>query len=620
MNDTQFDNFFNDRFKDHAVPVPAGLWDKVVEGQFDRFIGSKLRDAEAPVPNADALWEKINDKLFDQFVGGSLQQTESPVPEGLWDKIADKQFDHFVSGTLEQTEAPVSAGLWDKIADGQFDAFVAGKLKDHEAPVPEGLWKKIMPEEEDDDKVIFWWFRYPAAAVLLLGLLTAGAVGGYFYFKHQQEADTAVKIETATPAANSISNQQEPQPVNNNSGATAKDDKTPTLSSSGNSIPSADDNAENKTNANNASETLSRKGTEPGNTPSFNNNELNGASVTGIRRKKTIDLRPVNGHTGNDLTQNAYDPFLDKNNKTLVTDDQTEEIESYPDRLRVSGLTMPSGLYSNSLSQTLFEKQLSGNNHASQFKNVIICPSDNKNRNTDWFLEAYASPDIPFKSFNNVSASQLYLLKKDSAESMQVSYTAGLRLVKPITDNFLVKAGLQYSQINQKYVYRTENEVKTTTVVTVRTIIRAPGDTVVVQDTSVLQTVGFRTNTVRNRFRTIDVPLTVGYQFGDDDLKIGINAGVVVNLSSWYQGVILDSSLATVPMNKNGNGVYKTNIGLGLIGGISVIKRLSDDMQVFFEPYFRYNLSNMTTNQAIYQQKFSVGGLSLGLRLNLNRK
>jgi hypothetical protein len=84
--------------------------------------------------------------------------------------------------------------------------------------------------------------------------------------------------------------------------------------------------------------------------------------------------------------------------------------------------------------------------------------------------------------------------------------------------------------------------------------------------------------------------------------------------------VILDSSLATVPLNKTGNGVYKTNLGLGLYAGVSVTKKLGEDLHIFLEPYFRYNLSNMTNTGAAYNQKFSVGGLSVGLRLNLNRK
>lgn len=576
MNDTQFDDFFNDKFKDHAVPVPAGLWDKVVEGQFDQFVGSSLKDAEAP------------------------------VPDGLWDKINDKQFDGFVAGTLAGAVAPVPAGLWDHINDGQFDRFVAGKLSDHEAPVPAGLWEKVRPKEEEDDKVGFLWFRYPAAAILILGLLTAGVWGGYLYFSSHNQQATESPISKSVPATQ--------EPAGNTPG-----NATPP---SENATPAATAPATDNTTATTNNRSLLPPTTGNTNTT---DNRLAGSpqqdiTVSGIHRKKGIELlKPVNP-AGNNLTNTAYDPFLNKTHaadRTLATEDDSELIEPYQQNL-LPAFTIPT-LTGYDMLQNLQDKQLSTLNHTNQFKNIIICPADSR-RNTDWYLEAYVSPDLPFKSATNVSASPLYMLKKDSSESMQVSYSAGLRLVKPITDNILLKAGVQYSQANEKYVYRTENEVKTTTVVTVRTIIRAPGDTVIVQDTSVLQTVGFRNNTVRNRYRSFDIPLTVGYQFGNEDLTFGINAGVAVNISSWYQGVMLDSSLAIVPLNKTGNNVYKTNIGLGLIGSFSVVKKMSEDMHVFFEPYFRYNLSNMTTEQASFKQRFSVGGLAIGLRINLNRK
>lgn len=578
MNDTQFDDFFNDKFKDHAVPVPASLWNKVVEGQFDQFVGKTLQDAEAP------------------------------VPEGLWDKINDKQFDGFVAGTLSGATAPVPDGLWDRISDGQFDQFVAGKLTDHEAPVPAGLWEKVRPEEEDDDKVGFLWFRYPAAAVLILGLLTAGAWGGYLYFSSQNQKATEAQISKSVPA------------TKESAGTTPGNANTPSGNQAPVTTPATNNNNTTPTDKNNDANRSTQ-------TPAGNatDNRLTGSvsqdvTVSGIRRKKGIELlKPVNP-AGNDLTNQAYDPFLNKTNatdRTLASADDDEPIEPYQQNL-LPAFIIPT-LTGYDMSQNLLDKQLSTLNHTNQFKNIIICPADSK-QNTDWYLEAYAAPDLVFKSVSNVSASPLYMLKKDSSESMQVSYSAGLRLVKPITENILLKAGVQYSQANEKYVYRTENEVKTTTVVTVRTIIRAPGDTVIVQDTSILQTVGFRNNTVRNRYRSFDIPLTVGYQFGNEDLKFGINAGVAVNISSWYEGVMLDSSLAIVPLTKTGNNLYKTNIGLGLIGSFSVVKKMSEDMHVFFEPYFRYNLSNMTTQQASFKQRFSVGGLAVGLRINLNRK
>ena len=49
MTDIQFDDFFNDKLRDHQASVPPGLWDKVKDSQFDQFFGDKLKDASSPV-------------------------------------------------------------------------------------------------------------------------------------------------------------------------------------------------------------------------------------------------------------------------------------------------------------------------------------------------------------------------------------------------------------------------------------------------------------------------------------------------------------------------------------------------------------------------------------------
>jgi hypothetical protein len=633
MNDSQFDDFVNDRLNEYAAPVPAGLWEKVAEGQFDQFIGGKLRDHIAPVP--EGAWDKISEGQFDQFVGNKLKDHTAAVPEGMWDKVADGQFDSFIADKIEPAEAPVSAGLWDRIADGQFDSFVAGKVKDHAAPVPAGLWEKIHPEE-DDDRVAFWWFRYPAAAVLILALLTAGAWGGYMFFtKKKDNAETSQtnpsKNNTAVPSLT------ENIPGNNNANAVlppvAKDEKENAATDHNNNDqpvldPSANHPKENIAGSKNGLDKSS-------NSNSINNRQLIVDKTAGSLsnsnhpdEKNTVvrngnELRlapPSNKNNGiitnpNDILVSKTGTAVAKNDDNSVSGNNGDDITIEPYQPGFSeAATVSHAKYQLS---DLSGKQLSAGNR--KFKSVIICPSD-KGRNTDWFLETYLSPDIAFKSVSNVSATPLYMLKKDSSEHSRIGYSAGIRLVKPITDNILLKAGIQFTQTNEQYIYRTENEVKTTTVVTVRTIIRAPGDTVIVQDTSVLQTAGYKTNTVKNRYRSFDIPLTVGYQFGDEDLKFGINAGVVVNLTSWYQGMVLDSTYANVPLTKQGNGIYKTNIGLGLIGSVSIVKRLSDDLHVFAEPYFRYNLSDMSTAQSGFKQRLGIGGLALGLRFNLNRK
>ncbi len=652
MNDTQFDDYFNDKLKDFAAPVPAGLWDKVAEGQLDQFIGSSLRDAEAPVPAglwdkiSDAqfdnfigdqlygqtvpvsagLWDKISDGQFDNFVGGQLQDHQAPVPADMWDRVSDGQFDSFIGEKLYDHTAPVPAGLWDNINDAQFDQFVAGQFKDHESPVPAGLWEKVKPEE-DNDRVGFIWFRYPAVAAILIGVMLAlGTWAGYRFYQSQKKNEAEQTIvnpsnkkgnaEGSTSTESTVTPEQNQQsvPVTPSTTVDATTKQAPAERST-TTVPATTDagNTPDAKKVFESSSEVSVSGTAKKKSLRINGNlNVSPKSQSGLNLKPPADK--------NDLSYSSYDIFKNKiavthTNDNTIDEDNGIPVEPYQQNL-LTAVTIPSGINKN---MSMLDRQLSTLNHTSQFRNVIICPSDNKNKNTDLYLEAWGSPDLVFKSVSNVSATPLFLSRKDSSESMQISYSAGLRLVKPLTNNIILKTGIQYSQANEKYVYRTENEVKTTTVVTLRTIIRGPGDTVIVKDTSTLQTIGFKNNTVKNRYRSFDIPVTIGYQFGDDDLKFGINAGVMINLSSWYEGVILDSSLATVTLNKTGNNVYKTNIGIGLYGGVSVIKRLSDDMHIFFEPYFRYGLSNMTTSQSKYNQKFSVGGLAIGLRINLNR-
>lgn len=534
----------------------------MTDTQFDDYFNDKLRNHEAPVPNR--VWDKLKNAQFDQFIGDSFKNHIAPVPGGLYNKITDSQFDEFIGNKLFDHAAPVPEGLWEKVTDGQFDHFIAGKLHHHAAPVPEELWEKVNPDKDDDRKPVFILFRYRAATMLILALLLGGSLGGYLFLRNGKEAGAYTKEVLIQP------------------------------------LP------------------VSKEPTDKATAPSGIKENTTTESVIATDEKKyppATTLKQAITKPG--MQDNpSNDPLTEQSN---IAENNFEWIEPYHSNL-LTAVTIPFTMEKNSGMRDLSDKKLSTLNHTNQFKNVIICPSDQKNSNTDWFLEAYTSPDIAFKSVTNNTASQQYLLTKDSSESMQAGYSAGLRLVKPITENVLLKAGLNYSQINQKYVYRTENEVKTTTVITVRTIIRAPGDTVIVNDTSTVQQIGFKNNTVYNHYRSFDIPVTVGYQFGNGDLKFGINAGVIFNVSSWYQGVILDSTLATVALNKSGNGVYKTNLGLGLYAGFSVVKRLSDDLHIFVEPHLRYNLSNMTSPGSAYHQKFSIGGLSLGVRLNLNRK
>lgn len=543
------------------------------------------------------------------------------------------------------------------MTDNQFDNFVRAKLHDHSAPVPAGLWDKVNPAKDDDDRkgiIIPKKFRFglPLLALLIL----AGSVTGYLIFGNQTDSKTTAKESVAQTgsdkAVNNSSTQQNEnnQPTTTNGERNSSDQTANNQTSNDQSVDITTPTATNEkttgsetTNLSTSTSTSTKIAANPSvnqnNTLSVTKNDqqtnnrsaMNGDdAVTVSSSKKVIakaDIEGMPAFTKAKVSNRTSIPFvkqttLDQTNQSnvAVQDEKNEAIE-YP--VTFSGNFEPGNTISLSrkdfgLSGMMQRDQISSS-YYKKFKNIIVCPPYST-RNTDWFAEVYVSPDMAFKSIENKIATPQYLQKKDSSESMRIGYTAGVRLVKPITDNILIKTGIQYTQINEKFTYRTEDEVRTTTVISVRTIIRGPGDTLRIADTSTVQQTGFKTNSIKNRYRSFDIPVTVGYQFGNENLRFGINAGVIFNISSWYQGVILDSSLSAVPISKGNNTIYKNNIGLGLYGGFSVLKKLGEDTQLFFEPYFRYNLSGITNGQASYQQRFSLGGLSIGLRYNLNRR
>jgi hypothetical protein len=480
------------------------------------------------------------------------------------------------------------------MTDNQFDNFFREKLINHTAPVPEGLWEKIRPEKEKRPKG-FFLRKINGTGLLVAALLVGSVMLGLLSYQHSTSVpatDAAQNI--SKPNSNTIT----PLTTNNISGNNSTLNLKPT-----NTIL--------------AKEIKQEKVVDQPNRFNQNNKEIS------IHQQSFIQSINLKEPTSNVTSNGAFiknDAFQKQETLSETSDNEWEGTNYIFANIQQANLFYQPASISSTTGKV--QKNLAANGHDKFIKaNIIVCPTNRgrSNFNSDWSFELFASPDYAFKSVSNISASQQYLDKKDSTEQMQIGYSAGFRIVKPLNNNWLLKTGLQYSQINQKFSYRNENEIKTTTVITTRSIIRSPGDTIMVTDTSMLQQIGYSVKTIRNHYRSIDIPLTLGYQFGNEDLTIGINAGVVFNISSWYQGELLDTSLTSVPMSKISNSYYRSNIGMGLYSSISVLKRINENTHLFFEPYFRYNLSNMTNTASPYNQRFQVGGLAIGLRFDLNR-
>lgn len=263
-----------------------------------------------------------------------------------------------------------------------------------------------------------------------------------------------------------------------------------------------------------------------------------------------------------------------------------------------------------------FEKMSAAKKKKSQqllsFKSITYlpgCPSLEKNTaGNKRYFEIYGGPDYAFRSMSDTGNS-VYLQKRKESEKFKSAFNAGIRYTRVFNNSMSVRGGINYSQINEKFTYTQGNLVQVTY------IIDANGDT-----TGTYLTTGTRYKTTINKYRSIDIPVVIGYEVGNGKLHANINAGIVVNVYSWQKGEVLDRSLNPVNITTGkGSSPYqfKTNAGIGLTGGVSVYYKLNDRIHILAEPYFRYNFAPMNKENITLKQKYHTAGLRLGVRLDL---
>ena len=237
------------------------------------------------------------------------------------------------------------------------------------------------------------------------------------------------------------------------------------------------------------------------------------------------------------------------------------------------------------------------------------CPTpENDAAGNKQYWELYAGPDYAIKKFTD-TANSAYLEKRKSSTSYQSAYSAGARYTRVFNNGISIRGGINYSQVNEKFSFVQGNTVQVTY------ILNTNGDTV---GSNTIR--GTRYKTTYNHYHTIDAPILIGYEVGNGKLHINLNAGAVVNIYSWQKGDLLDTSFQPVNIT-TGKGLsqyqYKTNIGIGFMGAVSVYYKLNGRLHLLAEPFLRYNFSPMSKDNFSLQEKFTTVGLRLGIRVDL---
>jgi hypothetical protein len=481
-----------------------------------------------------------------------------------------------------------------------FDQFLKEKLDDYDSGAPMHVWERIREKEKDDKKVFFWW-----KSALLIGfvLLSVSAIGYFAWNAGSKKIITATNENTNTTVNENTKSENETIAQTNSSSNSSAQENSDT----NNGVRTIAEVKESKTQKE-ISETadMGLKNDQPTkiSTPiSTGKKDLQKAS------KQNISVGKDRSATGS----GAQHSSATSTNKATI---------SQPIQNNTTGNYYSISLVGNELQRNYLPFGVKPGTIA-QNNQKPTCPTINGPRRNDWYLEVYGSPDYTMRSFSNSSpVFNNYISYRKENEDSRNGFSAGVRIAKNLGEKTVLKTGINYSQINERLQLVTQNEKQITQIVTIRTIIRGIGDTLFIRDTSYFEQSGTRYRTTYNRYRFIDIPVLFSYEFGNPDIvSFAINAGPVINVTSFYRGEVLDTLLRPVKISTNtGVGVnnWRNNIGLGVIASFSVYKRINSNMQIFAEPYFRYNFKPVSQNINLVNQRYSISGMQLGIRYKFN--
>jgi len=484
-----------------------------------------------------------------------------------------------------------------------FDDIIKQQMLHMEGEVSNDVWNKIANQKKNKKSFAFWFFNMTKRNFIILGLFALSIGGGLVLFSNHffQNKSNSNNIHTKNEivvntiqSQNASPNIQLVEPKNN------------------------DDVVENNLSELKSNNDVSKKTVQ---ITSTNNNSNVNKKIVGSSNAIDANSDFSLNKKGNKQAKNNLIPSID-NSEDLVSTNNKKNKHNYLNAHKkvhiqsaeIDSMLVESDVYlkKNIDFQVELLKHSNLNslklNAKSLPKITIPCPDFNNKENKS-YVDFYSSVDFINRQFSD-SANSIYLKNRNEVTSSQLSFSAGLRYVKEFGDHFNFSAGLNYSQINEQFKFSKGN------IIQIIYVTNASGDTI-----DIYQTESTRYKTTYNKYRTIDLPITIGYGWKKNNWDFIVNAGVIMNIVSFYKGDVLNSDLQPTAMNASTlskDYQLKTNIGLGCIGSLSIVHPINNKFSVFTEPYFRYNFSLMNKETTHFKQRFITSGFRLGIRMNLN--
>lgn len=230
-------------------------------------------------------------------------------------------------------------------------------------------------------------------------------------------------------------------------------------------------------------------------------------------------------------------------------------------------------------------------------------------------FELYMNGGLTINKFGSKIGDQTtYIQNREFSESSKMNYGYGGRLVYTYKRALTVKAGFEYTQLNTTFLHRSPG----TRIITIIDTIQTDAGPKVISST--YSENGYNITKVADKYKFIDIPITVGYQKRFSNFLIQLNAGVSFNLAFSQQGKILNNLNSPVSIDRYDTkkaDIYKSNAGMSLIASLQLQMPLTKKNYIFIEPNVKYVIKDLTKSSYTLSHKVSMLGSQIGIGFNL---
>ena len=318
--------------------------------------------------------------------------------------------------------------------------------------------------------------------------------------------------------------------------------------------------------------------------------------------KKTNTSRAIYRESLNDFRDVVHKELL--RNQTITDQKETATVSEIIHNF----IYVPKIYGISSIPETIFKRKID------LHTDKVICPSfSNKSK---LFLQLVPEIGIfmPIKTLENVSgeSSKIYTLrdqKEKSLEGLQAALYLKLRKGK---SPFYVQAGLAYSRLTEKMKLDYSYTRKDTTQGIISITVSQTGDTITTIYGDIVQERTLSGSKIAHHsFSLLDLPLAIGFEKKLNEWVVGVEAGIMFNISSKAAGHILASDTSFTSINIPSNS-FRTSLGLSYFAGLTIGKDFNNVGRIYLALRGRVLPTAFSGDQNKIKQTYQFAGLNLG--------